>query len=169
MTTNRTMRWDEATLEEFKQKQANYKTQLPAKLPEPIRKAVKQKPFQLKQEVPKEDDEQAALAKYLNLLERRHKGFKWFHCPNGGHRDVRVAARLKSHGVKRGVPDVIILASPPKFPDAHGVAIELKRRHGGTVSDEQEDWIRHLTARGWYCKVAKGWEEARKWLMSLGF
>lgn len=117
---------------------------------------------------PLEDDEQAALARYLNLLEHKH-GFRWCHVPNGGDRDIRVAARLKSHGVKKGVPDVLIFGAPPLHPTAAGVAIELKRRHGGVVSDEQKIWLAHLEANGWLCTVAKGWEQAMKWLNGMGW
>jgi hypothetical protein len=127
------------------------------------------KPFKLDAYVPLEDDEQAALAKYLNLLANQRKDFRWAHVPNGGDRDVRVAARLKAHGVKRGVPDVLIFSVPPKYPDAKGVAIELKRRHGGVVSEDQEEWLAHLTAQGWCCYVAKGWEEAVKFMKELGY
>ena len=38
--------------------------------------------------------------------------------PNGGHRDVRVAARLKAEGVKAGVPDICL----PIPRDGHGAA-----------------------------------------------
>ncbi len=129
----------------------------------------KQKPFQLQHApIPKEDSEQAALAMYLDMLWRTRK-IRWAHCPNGGDRDIRVATRLKAHGVKRGVPDCLIFNSPPQFPEAKGVAIELKRRAGGVVSDEQEMWLKHLADQGWIVCVAKGWEEAVKFLKSIGF
>lgn len=126
------------------------------------------KPLKLVSGQPSEDDEQAALAKLLNILANRHK-FKWCHVPNGGDRDIRVAARLKAHGVKRGVPDVMIFDSPPLHPCSPGVAIELKRRHGGVVSQEQKEWLEYLENKMWCCCVAKGWKEARDFLKTLGW
>jgi len=66
----------------------------------------------------KEDDFQKAVARYLNM-----KGIFWFHCPNGGFRNVAEAAKLKSMGVKPGIPDILILEQRKGY---HGFAIELK-------------------------------------------
>lgn len=126
------------------------------------------KPFALKAACPREDDEQAALAKLLDMLAGKY-GFRWAHVPNGGARDVRVAARLKSHGVKRGVPDVLIFGAPPALPGAAGVAIELKKRVGGVVSRDQEGWLEYLESNNWKVAVCKGWEEAWRMLRELGW
>jgi hypothetical protein len=122
------------------------------------------KPFRLVAPVPKEDDEQAALARWLDL-----RRVRWCHVPNGGDRDIRVAARLKSHGVKRGVPDVLIFDPPPNIPGIVGVAVELKRRSGGVVSMEQKDWLGHLENAGWAVKIARGFEDAILYLKGLGY
>lgn len=122
------------------------------------------KPFRLTSPVPKEDDEQAALARWLDL-----RRVRWCHVPNGGDRDVRVAARLKSHGVKRGVPDVLVFDPPPAAPGTVGGAVELKRRSGGTVSWEQTEWLAHLEKQGWAVKIARGFEEAISFLQGLGY
>lgn len=130
--------------------------------------ASSQRPFTLGRETPTEDWEQTMLAKYLDLLFRDGK-VKWTHPPNGGNRDKVTAARLKTHGVKKGVPDVLIFGAPPNYPEAPGVAIELKRREGGQTSKEQKDWLEHLENQGWCCSVCKGWEEARIYLQELGW
>jgi len=126
------------------------------------------KRWKLKMACPREDDEQAALAKYLHLLAKKY-GFKWAHPPNGGDRDVRVAARLKSHGVSKGLPDILIFGSPPNHPHAPGCALELKRRSGGVVSTEQQEWLDYLEGMGWCVTVACGWEDAKKYLDKIGW
>lgn len=79
--------------------------------------------------------------------------------PNGGHRDIRVAAKLKAEGVKPGVPDICLPVARGGF---HGLYIELKRRKGGRVSPEQMLWIEALMREGYACAVCLGWQEARR-------
>lgn len=122
-----------------------------------------------KHTVPTEEQEQRKLAQWLDL----HKVL-WAHVPNGGHRNKIVAAKLKGQGTKRGVPDVLIFDTPPKleargvnvFP---GVAIELKKEKGGTVSPEQKQWLEALQNRGWMVHVARGADDAIRYLEELGF
>lgn len=115
--------------------------------------------------IPTEEIEQNAVARYLDLL-----GLHWFHVPNGGHRGNKVAAaKLKVAGVKRGVPDIMIIDSPPLYPCCPGVIIEMKRKKGGTVSEEQRAWLNHFEARGWQVKVCKGANEALAFLKSMGW
>ncbi len=65
-----------------------------------------------------EDNLQKAVAKYLDLV-----GAFWFHCPNGGSRHALEAMKLKTMGVKAGIPDCMILDSRHGYA---GLAIELK-------------------------------------------
>lgn len=113
---------------------------------------------------PPEEAEQVALAQWLDL----HK-IAWFHPPNGGHRNVVVAAKLKAQGVKRGVPDVMIVDPPPLYPENVGTAIELKRRKAGRVSENQTEWLEKLRNRGWAVAVCRGATEAIEFLESLGY
>lgn len=78
--------------------------------------------------------------------------------PNGGHRDIRVARRLKDEGVKAGVPDICL---PVARDGKHGLYIELKRRKGGRISDDQGRWIEALMREGYTCAVCYGWRQAR--------
>lgn len=68
-----------------------------------------------------------------------------FAVPNGGHRALAVAAKLKAEGVKRGVPDVW-----GPFPRGRycGLVIEFKRP-GETTTPEQADWLAALARVGW--------------------
>lgn len=111
-----------------------------------------------------EEVEQVALARYLDMM-----GVRWFHAANGGKRNVVVAKKLKSAGVKPGVPDIIIIDIPPNYPTAPGAVIELKRTRGGVVSPEQEDWLQHFEAHGWCCCVAKGAADGIRFLRELGW
>lgn len=130
--------------------------------------ACNQRPFALAREIPTEDWEQTMLARYLDIL-FRGGSVRWAHVPNGGNRDRVTGAKLKGHGVKKGVPDVLIFGPPPLYPSSPGAAIELKRREGGTTSPEQREWLEHLENHGWCCAVCKGWEEAREFLAGLGW
>lgn len=55
------------------------------------------------------------------------------HIPNGGQRDKAVAAKLKTEGVKAGVPDLCLPVPRGKY---HGLYIEMKAT-GGRPSREQ--------------------------------
>lgn len=115
-------------------------------------------------ENPPEETEQIALAQWLDL----HK-VAWWHTPNGGDRNVVVASKLKAQGVKRGVPDVIIVDPPPLYPNKVGTAIELKRLKGGRLTKDQKRWLEILKSRGWVVAVCKGADEAIEFLESLGY
>jgi len=117
--------------------------------------------------VPKEDDEQLMLARWLNAAE-----VLWFHVPNGGKRNKREAGKLRAMGVRAGVPDVMILTPPPNLdPNPPGVAIELKRSNKALskVSHEQKKMIAKMREEGWIVEVAYGAEEAKDILRLLGY
>ena len=77
--------------------------------------------------------------------------------PNGGKRAIKTAVALKKQGVKRGVPDMCLPVSRGGY---HGLYIELKRQKGGTVSDEQREWIAALNTQGYKAIICHGAEEA---------
>lgn len=114
--------------------------------------------------LPTEEQEQVAVVKFL-----RRAGVLFTHPPNGGYRSKAAGARMKRLGTSPGVPDLLVFSSPPNEPDRVGVAIEMKRRKGGTVSLSQERWMRGLEEMGWVVFVAKGAEEAIMRLRELGY
>jgi hypothetical protein len=115
-------------------------------------------------ENPKEEVEQAELAKFLDSL-----GLDWFHVPNELMAKPQYIAKRARLGVKKGVLDNFIFDPPPAFPDAKGAVIELKRRKGGKVSDEQADWLIRLSKLGWRTAVCNGYNEAVKQLILWGY
>jgi hypothetical protein len=60
--------------------------------------------------------------------------WEWCHIPNGEHRDIRTAAKLKAMGVRKGWPDFIFIT-----PYGSLMFLELKRA-GKALTDEQADF-----------------------------
>lgn len=107
---------------------------------------------------PPEDWEQAAVIEWAMLLRNQLPELDLlFHIPNGEFRMSATAARLKRIGVKPGVPDLFL---PVARGSSHGLWVEMKRKKGGKVSDEQKAWIDALTKQGYVALVAHGAEEA---------
>ena len=110
---------------------------------------------------PSEHSEQTALIEWWRMYAR------WkslpecllMAIPNGGRRDAVTGARLHAEGVRAGIPD-LFLAVPTR--QAHGLWIEMKRQHGGRISDAQKSSMAALEAQGYACTVCKGWKEARR-------
>ena len=67
-----------------------------------------------------------------------------------------------------GVADLIISTPPPKYPEARGIAIEMKSPKG-RVTDDQTFWLNMVHNHGWMTCVAYSAEEAIEFLISLGF
>lgn len=111
---------------------------------------------------------------------------KFFAVPNGGKRDVTEAAMKLMEGLVKGVPD---LWFPQRRRGYSGLVIEMKRAvepglsvstwsgvggwngevprkgvgrwSGGTVSDEQKEWLESLCAEGYFAVVCHGMQEAK--------
>lgn len=105
---------------------------------------------------PYESEEQEAFVQYLEA-----KGIRFFAVPNGGHRHKSTAIQLKNEGVRAGVPDLVILAKNKR----HSVLfLEMKRQTGGDIRKHQQEWIEWLDDNDYAVAVAKGCDEAIKWL-----
>jgi VRR-NUC domain len=94
---------------------------------------------------------QTALAAHLRL--RASKDVFWFACENGGGRSAIEAAILKSCGIKRGVPDLILIKSGRTY------GLELKAP-GGRLSDAQRLAHDEMRAAGAEVAVAVGIDQA---------
>ena len=90
---------------------------------------------------------------------------KWMYAiPNGGERNIIVAASLKAEGVKKGISDICLPVA--KWNDGvvrtiiyHGLYLEMKKP-GGKESKEQIEFGAFLTEQGYLYKCCDTWEKA---------
>ena len=99
-----------------------------------------------------EDQYQAAVFEWAALMESREPRLRFlFHVPNGGARNIVVAAKLKRQGVKRGVPDIFLAVKQISedidywYP---GLWIEMKAGKN-KPSSKQMEWIDFLRSQGY--------------------
>lgn len=114
---------------------------------------------------PLEHDEQAGLFlwaswNFATMPELR----LMFAIPNGGHRNLLVAKKMKAEGVKAGVPDIFLPVARGGF---HGLFVEMKAESArpkkggkGGLSDLQCEWIGELRKQGYRVAVCYGRDEA---------
>lgn len=108
--------------------------------------------------IPLEEIEQEHVFLWASMEERAYPELAMLYAiPNGGKRAIKTAVALKKQGVKRGVPDMCL---PVARGGYHGLYVELKRQKGGTVSDEQREWIAALNTQGYKAIICHGAEEA---------
>lgn len=106
-----------------------------------------------------EHAEQASLITWCRLHEYKHPELSLlFAIPNGGHRHIVVAHKMKKEGVKSGVPDLFL---PVARGDYHGLFIEMKVV-GGRPSQNQAVWIENLTQQGYMTIVCFNWIVAKE-------
>jgi hypothetical protein len=99
-------------------------------------------------------------------LEQR--GIACFGVPNAGKRSYGAANALKAQGMRRGVPDIIIV-TPPPVGGFGACAIEMKKVSGGDLRMEQYAWLTRMSANKWAAKACAGAHEAIAWLEELGY
>lgn len=101
-----------------------------------------------------EDKEQIALFTWIRLMATKHPQLhSIYHCPNGGHRDIRTAAKFKAMGVRAGVWDVFV---PVPLP---GLYIEMKAGKG-RLTPAQVAFREELEPAGYRFVVAYSWHDA---------
>lgn len=101
----------------------------------------------------KEDKLQVSVAKYLDC-----KKVVWCHVANERKTSFQAGKRMKSKGVKSGVPDCLIFNSNNTY---NGLAIELKIKPNKATANQIE-WLNKLKKEGWCIGVCYSFEEARK-------
>ena len=84
---------------------------------------------------------QKAIAQYLDL-----RNLCWWAVPNGGHRNISVARKLKMEGVKSGIPDITLIFNGRYY------GIEVKKPKTvtakGTLSLNQKTRIAQIQSCG---------------------
>ena len=106
-----------------------------------------------------EHQSQVALFRWAALNDSKHPGLSMMHAiPNGGLRNIRVAMKLKSEGVKSGVPDICL---PFPMGNFHGLYIEMKSPKG-RISPAQEWWLDSLTSVGYLAERCFDWVDAAR-------
>ena len=79
-----------------------------------------------------------------------------FAIPNGGHRDVRTAARLRAEGVLAGVPDLFL---PVSRLNANGLFIEMKVKPNKPTAAQME-FIERVIRQFYRVRVCYSYEDA---------
>lgn len=113
--------------------------------------------------IPLETEEQQALFEWARLNQQTIPELGlMFAIPNGGKRYRKTACTLKAEGVKPGVSDIFLPVARCGF---YGMFIEMKRKRGGKLSDEQRSFISAVAKQGYLAIVPEGWEEAKEWIL----
>ena len=97
-----------------------------------------------------------------HLHARKAAGWLFTHPASGEVRDPHTAAKLKSMGVNRGWPDLVLIAPDGLF---HG--LELKRE-GGRMRPDQTIFAEHARHHGWPYEVTDDLDEALRILEAWG-
>ena len=106
-----------------------------------------------------EHSEQVALFRWAQFALGRYPELQLLHAiPNGGHRHIVVAARMKAEGVKAGVPDICLPVPRGGF---FGLYIEMKTRTG-KLSPDQGWWLAALQGMGYRAAMCRSFDEARQ-------
>lgn len=111
--------------------------------------------------VPTESAEAKALVKWWQLASPTYGIAEnaLLHIPNEGKRSPVMGKKLKDEGLRPGTPDYFLAA--PRAPYS-GLWIELKRRRGSTVSDNQRDMLAMLESQSYAVTIAYGADQARE-------
>ena len=121
----------------------------------------KRKPTAVKRNTsPLERDEQELLFEWAEYAACKHPEIAMMYAiPNGEYRAPKTARNLHLQGVKAGVPDMCL---PVPRGGYGALYIELKRKRGGRVSEQQRVWIDALNRVGNRAVICYGFDEAKK-------
>ena len=98
---------------------------------------------------------QCAIVKWFYYAYPAYRGGCLFAVPNGGHRNIQTAARLKAEGVTSGVSDLLLLVPKREY---HGLCVEVKTPVG-RQSDNQKNWQRIIEAQGYRYEIVRSLDE----------
>lgn len=98
---------------------------------------------------------QCAIVKWFYYAYPAYRGGLFFAVPNGGHRDIRTAARLKAEGVTAGVSDLMMLIPRHGY---HALCIEVKTQIG-RQSEKQKAWMAKVEAQGFKYAIVRSLDD----------
>lgn len=102
----------------------------------------------------KKRSEHVEQREFVQWFRQTYPNVRIFAIPNGGARNISVAAKLKAEGVSRGVPDLFV----PEWK----LWIEMKAVNNiSKLSEFQKSWIKYLISKDYAVIVAHGFEEAK--------
>lgn len=105
-----------------------------------------------------ESEEQRSLFVWATIAAGKYPALNLlFHIPNEGKRSQWTGARMRSEGLKSGVPDLCL---PVARSGYHGLYIEMKAGKN-RPTDNQLAWLEALEAQGYKTAVCYGWEAAK--------
>ena len=78
---------------------------------------------------------------------------------SGGQSSKQYGEQLNRQGRKKGVADWCVMIPIGKY---HGMYLELKRCHSGSITKEQKAFIKRQSELGYFCCVAYGFRAALK-------
>jgi VRR-NUC domain-containing protein len=105
---------------------------------------------------------QVALIKWVRAVSDTHPVLNLLYAvPNGGHRNLYVARKLKAEGLRAGVADLCLPAARRGY---HGLYIEMKSEEGAATK-AQKAFLRGVLEEGYCTVIAGGVDEARDALM----
>ena len=94
----------------------------------------------------------------INWFRYQYHDVLIFSIPNGGKRNIVVAAKLKAEGSLSGVPDLCI---PAPRNGHHGLYIEMKAGKN-KATDNQLEVILKLRKEGYRCEVCYSYDDFKK-------
>jgi hypothetical protein len=99
---------------------------------------------------------QVAISNYIKL---NYPGTLFTISIAGAKLSVGQWIKLNKMGYSKGTPDIFIFEPRNGY---HGLMIELKRKKGGHITEEQQNWLVNLNTRKYFAECCHGLEEAKK-------
>lgn len=105
-----------------------------------------------------EHNEQCALFDWTYAMQGQIPALaNLFAIPNGGHRHIKTATKLKREGVRAGVPDVFLA-----WPNGIYAGLWIEMKWGkNTPTDSQAEWLERLTSAGYCTAICYSFDEAK--------
>jgi hypothetical protein len=89
----------------------------------------------------------------IDWMELQHPSVRLFAVPNGSYKGIQARVKAKKEGLRSGVPDLMI--------PAWKLFIEMKKKKGGRLSENQKDWAEYLESVGYTVIVGHGFSDVK--------